>query len=111
MAEENYVWNVVRLAVMWSASSFNLNMLLYLNKYLRGSIFINYYLDALAGFIGILLGGAIYSLWAVKISYIIAYSLTLMGAIGIILFETGAVQPYFVESLGVPPSGYEPGSK
>ena len=66
-------------------------MLLYLNKYLRGGVFINYYLDALAAFIGILFGGAIYSLWAVKVSYIIAQCLTLIGAIGIILFETGAV--------------------
>ena len=96
---------------MWTASSFNLNMLLYLNKYLPGTIFINYYLDALAGLIGILLGGAIYHLWATMVSFIIAYSLTLIGAIGILLFETGAVQPYFVESLGVPPSGLEPGSK
>lgn len=45
-----------------------------------------------------------------KITYIVSLSVTLFGAIGIYLFESNILEPYFVGSLGVAPSNYPPKS-
>jgi len=55
IAENRYIINVVRMSVMWTAASFCIYLLLYLNKYLPGSIFLNYYLEGATGAIGYLI--------------------------------------------------------
>ena len=45
-----------------------------------------------------------------KISFIVSFILTLIGCIFIMLLEADVISPYFIDSLGSPPSPYEPGS-
>lgn len=51
-SEENYTSNLVLNCVMWTAASFSLYILKYYTKYLEGGIFVNQYLDGLAGLVG-----------------------------------------------------------
>lgn len=95
---------------MWTAASFCLYLLQYLNKYLSGSIFINYYLDGIGGVIAALFGQIIYNFFKTKWSYVLSYSITLFGSIGILLFEGGFLSVYFIDEIGCPPSPYPPES-
>lgn len=98
------------MSIMWTAASFNMNLLSYLNKYLSGSIFINYYIDGAAGVIAVCFGQAIFGCLKTKWSYVLSYIFTLLGGLGIFLFEGGYISPYFIDSMGSPSSPYPPGS-
>jgi Na+/melibiose symporter-like transporter len=109
-SEENYVGNLVKYCVMWTAASFSLYVLKYYTKYLAGSIFVNYYLDGAAGFTGYLLSVPIYSRCRTKLSYIIGYIVTLIGAILVLISsfdvlptEKELVMPWFafIAKVGV----------
>ena len=110
IAEQRYVPNLIRMSIMWTAASFCLYLLQYLNKYLSGTIFINYYLDGVAGVISAVSGQFIYNCLKKKWSYFLSFVLTLLGSLGIFLFESGYISPYFIDSMGCPPSGYPEGS-
>mmetsp|Transcript_15978 Transcript_15978/g.24778 ORF Transcript_15978/g.24778 Transcript_15978/m.24778 type:complete len:232 (-) Transcript_15978:28-723(-) len=98
------------MTVMWTVSTLTVYMLLYLNKYLAGGIYIQYYFDGISGLLAYSVGKIIYEAWRVKVTFIISFVITLVGVMGILLFEAEILQPYFIDSLGCPPSGYEPGS-
>lgn len=40
----------------------------------------------------------------------LAFTIALLGSIGIFLFEGGYISPYFIDSMGSPQSPYPPGS-
>lgn len=109
IARENYVIDVVRLTIMWSSATFCSYTLTYLNKYLSGSIYINYYFDGASGVIAYFLGVPLYSYCKVKISFLTALSVAFLGSIGIYMFEAGIISPYFIDG-SCAPSGYPPDS-
>ena len=78
---------------MWSAASFGMYILVFLNKYLAGSIYIHYYIDGIAGILGFAIGNYIYSTCRIKWSFIISYAVTIIGALGIFLFEAEIISP------------------
>jgi len=86
-AEGNYIKNVVLLSIMWTVASFSTYLLIYLSKYIAGSIFLSYYFEGIAGLIGYIIAIPLYWNCKTRISFIICFSLTLAGAIPIILFE------------------------
>lgn len=110
-AEKKYIISVVRMAVMWTAASFSLYLLQYLNKYLAGSIFINYYLEGLAGLVALLVSYPIYRNCKTLITFALSYSVTITGATFILLFEAGVIEPYFVQDMGASPSPHPHGSE
>lgn len=55
-AEQNYVWNIARMTVMWTAANFSGVLLQYMNKYLSGTVFINFYIEGIAGIVGYAIG-------------------------------------------------------
>ena len=110
LADKKYTWDVFRLATMWTSASFCLYTLAYLNKYLSGSIFINYYFDGVAGITGYLLGKPLYSYCKMKASFLLALTVAFVGSLGIYMFEAGILSPYFIDDLGCPDSGFEPES-
>ena len=95
---------------MWTSASYCVYTLAYLNKYLSGNVYMNYYFDGICGLSGYLLGKPLYSYCKVKISFIVAISVAFVGSIGIYLFESKIADPYFIDSMGCPPSGFKPGS-
>ena len=56
-----YKWNVLKMAIMWSSSSFSYTLMQMFNKYIGGSLFFNIYLDTLAGILGVITGSYLYS--------------------------------------------------
>ena len=110
IAEERYTTNLIRMSIMWTVASFCLYLLQYMNKCLSGTIFINYYLDGVAGVIAVIFGEAIFNYLRTKWSYVLSFIITLLGSIGILIFESGLVSPYFIDDMGCPPSGYPSGS-
>jgi hypothetical protein len=74
------------MTVMWTTGSVTVYTLVFLNKYLSGSIFINYYFDGISGIIADLAGEGIYRLWRVRTSFLVSIGLTFFGLVGIFLF-------------------------
>jgi hypothetical protein len=111
LAEKNYCINLTRLSVMWTAASFNSYLLIYLNKYLAGTIYLDFYLEGIASIVAYILGAPLYRNCKTKISFIIALAVTLIGSIGIYMFEAQIISPYFIDDLGCPPSPYPPESE
>ena len=83
---------------------------MYMNKYLSGSIYINYYFDGISGLIAYSIGKPLYRYLKIRNAFLISNYITIVGALGIILFESDIISPYFIDSLGCSPSGYPEGS-
>ena len=81
-----------------------------MNKYLSGTIFINFYIEGLAGIVGYAIGKPLQSSCKTKISFIVSYIVTILGAFGIFLFENGIISPYVFDSSSTS-SPYPAGSE
>jgi hypothetical protein len=77
---------LVKVSVMWTAASFSYYVMLSLNKYMPGTIYIHFYIDAVSGVIGYILGKLFYGKLRVKISFIISHSISLFGLLFIFLY-------------------------
>jgi hypothetical protein len=110
-ADGKYLKHVIILSCQWTAASFGTYLLLYLNKYLAGTIYLNYYFDGIAGVVAYIIGKPLYQFCKIKNSFITSNAITLFGATFILLFEGGYISPYFIDSMGCPPSGYPEGSE
>lgn len=95
---------------MWTAGSFCSYLLLYLNKYLSGGVFINYYFDGASGILAYCVGEPLYSYCRIRNAFIVSYIVTLIGLLGIFIFESEIASPYFIDELGAQPSPHPPGS-
>lgn len=87
-ADRQFIINVARMSVMWTAASFSNYLLLYLNKYLTGTIFNNFYLDAVATFVSMAVSTPLYSSCLTRISFIASFTITLVGTVGILAMES-----------------------
>lgn len=87
-AQRTFVVNVIRMSIMWTAASFSTYLLQYLDKYLAGTIFTNYYLDAAATVIALLVSAPVYARFMTRISFLMAFSFTFIGASGVYLLES-----------------------
>ena len=94
---------------MWTAFLYVNYALIYQNKYLPGSIYLNFYFDGVAGIIGYCIGKPLYSYCKIKNSFITSYIISLTGLLGIFLFESEIASPYFIDEMGFT-SPHEPGS-
>jgi hypothetical protein len=57
-----------------------------MNKYYEGSIYVNFYLEGAAGFVGSTLAWLIYGCTRIRWSFFIAAMLMLLGSLFILLF-------------------------
>lgn len=71
----------------------------------------NYYFDGVSGLVAYIIGNPMYKYLKIKNSFLISNYVTILGGLGLILFESGAISPYFINDLGCPPSGYPPESE
>jgi hypothetical protein len=86
MPQSQYVLNICKMTVFWTASSFSFYMLQGMTKQFEGSLYLNYYLDALAGIIACIIAPYLYSWLKMKIAFIVSISLTLVFGILLVLF-------------------------
>ena len=73
-----YVKNVLVLTVLWTTGSFSMYTLNYMNKSFEGNIFVNYYLDGVAGILGTLTAAPLYSMLKIRWCFITSISFTLV---------------------------------
>ena len=75
------------MTIFWTVSSFSFYLLLFMNKYYEGSIYVNYYLDGIAGIVGSTLSLLSYGFLKVQWSYVISLSLTLILVILVLIYQ------------------------
>jgi len=98
------------MTIMWTAASFCTYVLVYLNKYLSGSVYVNYYFDGLSGIISYTIGAPLYRYCKIRNSFIFSYIVTLVGLLGLFAFQSKLLPADSIEDWGCPPSPYPEGS-
>ena len=89
MATGTYVKHVILMAIMWTASGFSFFLVLFLTKQFEGNIFLNFYLDGVAGIIGLLVAVPIYKALKIRWTFILAFTFALFWSIMLLIFEQG----------------------
>ena len=98
------------MSILWTNTVFSYNVLKFMTSHLEGNIFLNFYLDGLAGLIGLGIGLPLYSYLKFRWSIIISVSITLFFLIWLLVFEQQYLSSHWIESLGGPPSNEPEGS-
>jgi predicted MFS family arabinose efflux permease len=93
ISNRQYGWNIVILTIFWTASSFSFYLLMFMNKYYEGSLYVNYYLDGVAGILGSCFSSAFYNCIKMRWSFIISVSITFVGAILLLVYQQGYGSP------------------
>ena len=101
MSDRDYRINLAKMTCMWSAASFNSYLMLMLNKYLEGTIFLNFYLEGFAGLIGAFSANYIYGWLGLRHSFMISYGVTLTFGGLIFAFESRILNPRLIYMLGL----------
>jgi len=86
--EKKYKSNLIKMAIMWSTTSFTSYLLCFMNKYLEGSIYQNNYLECISGIVACYCGSNLYASYGKKGTFSIAWGLTILGAIMVFLIES-----------------------
>lgn len=86
---------------MWCAVSFSVYLLMFMDKYLEGSIYNNSYAEGAAGIFAAIIGTRLYTNLGMRNMYLFSYSLTLLGGILIYMLESERIQlpPYYLSSF------------
>ena len=92
--------NVFKMSVLWTAGTFGTYLLSYLNKYLPGTIFLNTYLDGIAGVIAYSVGKEFYNYFKLKASFISSLTLSLIFTIFLFLLLIEAIPPNWIMVFG-----------
>ena len=86
ISESTYIKNVIVFTILWSTISFIFYCLVFLNKYLEGSMYLNFYLEGVAGILGTCLSLALYKPVKMFWAFIISIVLTFIGILSFLLF-------------------------
>ena len=87
ISEGQYIANIVIMSIMWTVSSFSFYLLMFMNKYYEGSLYVNSYLDGIAGIVGSSFSLLSYGCLRMRWSFVISLSLTLLATIGILIYQ------------------------
>ena len=88
---------MVVLTIMWSTISFIFYTLIFMNKYFEGSLYLNFYLEGIAGFLGSILSLAVYKSIKMRWSFIISVTVTFFGLVGLLVFQQGYLSPIWIK--------------
>lgn len=110
MSTGRYVGNIIIMTIFWSSASFSFYLVQFLTKYYEGNLYLNFYLDGLAGLIGVTLSTPLYNWAKMKYTYITSISLTLISILFLFLFQEKYISSHWVQDIGAPESGHPEGS-
>ena len=102
MPARKCIKHFVLMAIMWIASGFNFFLVLFLTKQFEGNIFLNFYLDGIAGILGLLIALPIYKCMKIRWTFIFAFTFALFWSIMLLIFEQGYADTNWIQSLGSP---------
>jgi hypothetical protein len=106
MPTSRYFINLVVMTIQWSAVSFSFYLVQFMTKYYEGNLFANYYLDGLAGIVGIVIAHPIYLVLKMRYTYLLSTALTIVFVLLLFLFQERYLSSSFVTKLGVAESGH-----
>jgi hypothetical protein len=86
MTDSTYYKNLAINALMWTAASFSFYTIQYMTKYFEGNLFVNYYLDAAATFLGLGIALPVYKCMKIRFSFIFSLSMTTLLILLLFLF-------------------------
>ena len=92
----DYAKNMVIMTIMWTVTSFSFYLLVFMNKYYEGSIYINFYLDGFSGILGNILSAIFYTPLRMRYSFIISTAITFIGLIFLLIYQQGYVSPHWI---------------
>ena len=92
--------NIFRFSVMLTAGEFVIYVLKFLNKYLPGSIYLNFYFDGLAGIFAYMIGAPFYKYFGIRNAFIVSISGTLVFVTFFFLLRIEAIPPYLFVYFG-----------
>lgn len=95
--ETRYKKNVVVLTIMWSTISFIFYTLVFMNKYFEGSLYLNFYLEGIAGISGSLLSLGLYRYVKMRWAFVISVTLTFIGVLGLFVSQQGYLSPVWIK--------------
>ena len=93
--------NIIKQSIMWSSASFCSLLMLMLNKYLEGTIYLNVLIDGIAGILGTVVATPIYTHFKLRSSFLFSFGVTLIGGLLIFLFQSDTINPNVAVSLGL----------
>lgn len=70
-----------------------------MNKYFEGSIYVNYYLDGIAGAVGNIVGNLLFSCCKIRWSYFITIVNVILGGVALLCFEGGYWSPNWISAF------------
>ena len=79
---------------MWTISGMGYFLALFLTKKFEGNIFVNFYLDGLAGIIGLFIGLPIYNFCKIRWTFVLGFGLCFITTLFILLFEQGIINAH-----------------
>ena len=84
------------MIIMWTISTFSFYFLLFMTRYLEGSIFVNFYLEGAAGIIGASIAEIFYYFFYMRISFFITTSITLIFSIILLIYWMEWASPHWI---------------
>ena len=84
--ESQYYFNLLKMSVFWTTSSFSFYLIQILTKNFQGGIFVNYYLDGTAGITSIFIIEPLYNRLKMKSTYLVSITSTLIFAVILLTF-------------------------
>ena len=75
--------------------------MLMMDKYLEGTIFLNFLLEGVSGVIGVIVASYIYDKFKLRGAFVVSLGITLVGAELIYAFQEGILDPSIVVNLGL----------
>lgn len=107
MSNGKYYLNMCVMAVMWTSVDFTTTCFSFMNKYIEGSIFVNFYFEGAAGIIGTLVAQPLFSWLKIRYTFVVAYSISLLFLTLLLLFQQEYVPATWLKSLGANPPNEE----
>ena len=99
------------MTVMWTASGAGYFLVIFLTKQFEGNLFLNFYLDGLAGMLGYLVALPIYRCCKIRWTFVLGFGAALFWAGLLLIFQQGYADTKWIEDLGAPPCDAPDGSK
>ena len=78
--------NLIIMVLVWIASSFNYFLINFQMKYFEGNIFLNCSISSASEIVAYLLGGYLYQKAGIHATLMVAFGISIMGAIAIMIF-------------------------
>ena len=88
MPYKTFVWNLIKMTIMWSSVCFTTYLLHFQLKYLEGDMFTNNKFCAITDFMAAFLGCQIYKIFGLKKTYYLSLSIGIIGGLGVLYLES-----------------------